>query len=120
MASIKKARPTRVRIKMTPGEMVRTTRVLQEMSPLDLAKAAGITRSILAAIEDGRTPLGVKRAERLARALRVHPAVLVWPQWEASEGFIPNKKTAAAMKESRRGGGRRFKTVEALMAELNR
>ncbi len=83
MASVKKSefRPTRARIKMTPGEMVRTVRELQELSQLDLAKAANIPQSTISAIEHGRTPLGVERAERLARALHVHPAVLVWPQW---------------------------------------
>ncbi len=36
------------------------------------------------------------------------------------EPLVPNKKTIAAMKEARSGvGGRRFKTVEALMADLN-
>jgi transcriptional regulator with XRE-family HTH domain len=83
MATVKKKllRPTRVRIKMTPGEMLRTVRELQEMSQLDLAKAANIPQPTISAIENGRTPIGVERAERLARALRVHPAVLVWPQW---------------------------------------
>jgi len=75
-------RPAKVRIKMTSGEMVRTVRELQEMTQLDLAKAADIPQPTISAIENGRTPIGVERAERLARALGVHPAVLVWPQWE--------------------------------------
>jgi transcriptional regulator with XRE-family HTH domain len=84
MATVKKSdlRPTRVRVKMTSGEMVRTVRELQEMSQLDLSKAAAIPQSTISAIENGRTAIGVERAERLARALRVHPAVLVWPQWD--------------------------------------
>ena len=84
MATIKKSelRPSKVRIKMTSGDMVREIRELQEMSQLDLAKASDIPQPTISAIENGRTPIGVERAERLARALRVHPAVLVWPQWD--------------------------------------
>jgi DNA-damage-inducible protein J len=35
------------------------------------------------------------------------------------EPLIPNRKTIAAMKEARKGGLPSFKTVDALMAELN-
>ena len=29
--------------------------------------------------------LGIERAEKLARALRVHPAVLLFPQWDVAK-----------------------------------
>ena len=35
-----------------------------------------------AAIERDRVNLGVERAQILARALRCHPAVLVFPSWD--------------------------------------
>ncbi len=35
------------------------------------------------------------------------------------EPLIPNKKTIAAMKEARQRKGKRFKSVDALMADLN-
>jgi len=38
-----------------------------------------------AAIENGRVNLGVERAKVLARALKCHPAVLVFPGWDALE-----------------------------------
>ena len=84
MATLKKGdyRPSKNRLDMTPGEMVRTVRELQELSQLDLAKATDIPQPTLSAIENGRVALGVERAERLARALRVHPAVLLWPNWD--------------------------------------
>ncbi len=62
---------------------------LQEMSQLELAKAADIPQSAISAIENDRVPLGIERAERLARALCVHPSVLVWPQWE----ITPQRRT---------------------------
>ncbi len=36
-----------------------------------------------------------------------------------SEPLVPNAQTIAAMREARRGGGPRFETVEALLADLN-
>jgi transcriptional regulator with XRE-family HTH domain len=83
MAALKKSefRPSKTRVKMTSGDMLRTLRELQEMSQLDLARAASLPQSAISAIENDRSPLGVERAERLARALQVHPAVLVWPDW---------------------------------------
>jgi DNA-damage-inducible protein J len=35
------------------------------------------------------------------------------------EPLVPNKKTIAAMKEARKGGLPSYKTVDALMADLN-
>ena len=78
-------RPSRARTAMTPGEMVKTVRQLQELSQVALAKAANIPQPTVSAIERGSVSLGVERAERLARVLRVHPAVLLWPQWDIDE-----------------------------------
>jgi len=57
-------------------------RELQEMSQNDLARASGIPQSTLSAIENDRVNLGVERAKKLARALKCHPAVLVFPGWD--------------------------------------
>ena len=40
------------------------------------------TQATLSAIENGRVRLGVERAKVLARALKCHPAVRVFPGWE--------------------------------------
>ncbi|MDP9149609.1 MAG: helix-turn-helix domain-containing protein [Myxococcota bacterium] len=52
------------------------------MTQADLALASGIPQPALSSIENGRTTLGAERAEKLARALNVHPAVLLWPNWD--------------------------------------
>lgn len=69
-------------IAVSPGESVRIIRELQEMSQNDLAAASGIPQSTISAIERERINLGVERAKLLARALRCHPAVLVFPGWD--------------------------------------
>jgi len=79
MAEYRKARR---RIAVTVGESVRIIRELQELSQNQLAKLTGIPQSTISAIERDRVNLGVERAKVLARALKVHPAVLVFPGWD--------------------------------------
>lgn len=75
-------RKAKKRIEVSVGESVRILRELQEMSQNELAKSAGIPQSTISAIENDRVRLGVDRAKVLARALRCHPAVLVFPGWD--------------------------------------
>jgi len=69
-------------VEVTPGESVRILRELQELSQNDLAKLTGIPQSTISAIENDRVRLGVERSKVFARALRCHPAVLVFPGWD--------------------------------------
>lgn len=69
-------------VHVSPGESVRIIRELQGMSQNDLAAASGIPQSTISAIERERINLGVERAKQLARALKCHPAVLVFPSWD--------------------------------------
>ncbi len=78
MADFRKAK-TRVRV--SPGESVRIMRELQELSQNQLGALAGIPQSTISALERDRINLGVERAKTLARALKCHPAVLVFPGW---------------------------------------
>ena len=78
-------KPAKRRIEVTVGESVRTVRELQEMSQSQLSAATGIPQSTISAIENGRVNLGVERAKQLARALKCHPAVLVFPGWQIDE-----------------------------------
>ncbi|MGM0593557.1 MAG: helix-turn-helix domain-containing protein [Pseudomonadota bacterium] len=70
------------RVDVSVGDSVRIMRELQELSQNDLARLTGIPQSTLSAIENGRINLGVERAKVLARALKCHPAVLVFPGWD--------------------------------------
>jgi len=70
------------RIEVSIGDSVRVLRELQEFSQNDLAQLTGIPQSTISAIERDRVNIGVERAKILARALRCHPAVLVFPGWD--------------------------------------
>jgi transcriptional regulator with XRE-family HTH domain len=63
------------------GDSVRIMRELQELSQNQLSALTGIPQSTISAIEHNKVKLGVERAKTLARALRCHPAVLVFPGW---------------------------------------
>jgi transcriptional regulator with XRE-family HTH domain len=76
----------RKRVDVSVGESVRIIRELQELSQNELADLTGIPQSTISAIERDRVNLGVGRAKVLARALRVHPAVLVFPSWDVERG----------------------------------
>jgi len=67
---------------VTIGESVRILRELQELSQNELSEMTGIPQSTISAIERDRIRLGVERAKVLARSLRCHPAVLVFPGWD--------------------------------------
>lgn len=77
--------PARPRVVLSPGDSVRIARELQEMTQAELAAASGIPQGTISSLEKGRVTLGAERAEKLARALKVHPAVLLWPNWEEGE-----------------------------------
>ena len=82
MKDYRKARTT---VDVSVGDSVRIIRELQELSQNQLAELTGIPQSTLSAIENNRVSLGVERAKVLAKALRCHPAVLVFPGWELDD-----------------------------------
>lgn len=79
---MKEFRPAKKRLAVSVGESVRIVRELQGFSQNQLAQRTGIPQATLSAIENGRVRLGVERAKVLAKALKCHPAVLVFPGWE--------------------------------------
>ena len=79
---MKDFRPAKRRIAVSVGESVRIVRELQGLSQNQLAQRTGIPQATLSAIENDRVRLGVERAKVLAKALKCHPAVLVFPGWE--------------------------------------
>lgn len=82
MKNYRKAKKT---IEVSVGESVRIIRELQELSQSDLAQLTGIPQSTISGIENDRINLGVERAKVLARALKCHPAVLVFPGWQLKD-----------------------------------
>ncbi len=82
MKNYRKAKKT---VDVSVGESVRIVRELQGLSQAQLAELTGIPQSTISGIENDRIKIGVERAKTLARALKCHPAVLVFPGWELKE-----------------------------------
>ena len=81
-SEFRKARRT---VEVSVGESIRIIREFQELSQNELARMSGSPQSTISALESDRVNLGVERAKVIARALRCHPAVLVFPGWELNE-----------------------------------
>jgi transcriptional regulator with XRE-family HTH domain len=69
-------------VKMTPGKMLKTLRKLQGFSQNQLAKKTGIAQANISRMEKDHQQIGRERALTLAKALKVHPAVLLFPNYE--------------------------------------
>jgi len=82
MRNFRRAKKT---VDVSAGESVRIIRELQGYSQNELARLTGIPQATISAIENDRVRLGVERAKVIARALRCHPAVLVFPGWQVRE-----------------------------------
>ncbi len=75
----------KVNAHITPGQMLRTLRELQELNQKELADLTGINQSNISALENGTRLMGRERALVLAKALKVHPAVLLFPDFDVNE-----------------------------------
>lgn len=85
MKDFTKAKKT---VEVSVGDSVRILRELQDFSQNQLALLTGIPQSTLSAIEHDKVKLGVERAKVLARALKCHPAVLVFPGWDIEHELV--------------------------------
>ena len=70
--------------KLSTGEVIRMLRELKEWTQDELARRSGISPTNLSALENGRVEIGKRRAEQLARAFNVHPAIIMFPEYESS------------------------------------
>lgn len=85
---MKNYRKAKKSIDVSVGDSVRIIRELQEMSQNELAEVTGIPQSTISAIENDRVNLGIERAKVLARALKCHPSVLVFPGWDVTSEMV--------------------------------
>lgn len=74
----------KVNRKITPGEMLRTLRELQNLAQQELANRTGLSQSNLSAMENNVSQIGRDRALVLANAKHVHPAVILFPDFDVA------------------------------------
>ena len=82
MLNKKNYKKAKKHIDVSVGESVRIMRELQGFSQNQLAGLTGIPQATISGIENDRISLGVERSKKIAKALKCHPAVLVFPGWD--------------------------------------
>ena len=68
--------------KLTPGKALKIYRELQGLTQTELAEKSGLKQATISSLEHDRVVMGIDRAKVLARALKVHPAVLAFADWD--------------------------------------
>lgn len=69
--------------KLATGEVIQMLRELKGWTQEELAKRSDISPTNLSSLENGRVEIGKRRAEQLAKAFDVHPATIMFPEYES-------------------------------------
>jgi len=75
--------PAKKYASITTGGVIRMLRELKGWTQEGLAKQSGINSKNISLLENNKVDIGKKRAEQLARAFGVHPAIIMFPEHEA-------------------------------------
>ncbi|MBK6722489.1 MAG: helix-turn-helix transcriptional regulator [Acidobacteria bacterium] len=76
--------PAKSHASLSTGEVIRMLRELKEWTQAELANRSGISPTNLSALENDRVDIGKRRAEQLAKAFNIHPAIIMFPEYETS------------------------------------
>jgi len=77
--------PAKPRARLSTSEVIRMLRELKGWTQEDLAERSGIAATNISLLENGNVEIGKRRAEQLAHAFKVHPAIIMFPEYEAEE-----------------------------------
>ena len=70
---------------LSTGEVIRMLRELKGWTQAELARRSGIKATNISLLENERVDIGKKRAEQLAKAFDIHPAIIMFPEYESME-----------------------------------
>ena len=70
---------------LTTGEVIKMLGGLKGWTQESLAERSGIIATNISLLENNRIDIGKKRAQQLARAFDIHPAMIMFPEYEAME-----------------------------------
>ncbi len=77
--------PAEPHAKLTTGEVIRMLRELKGWTQSVLATRSGISATNISLLENERVDIGKRRAVQLAKAFDIHPAIIMFPEYEAEE-----------------------------------
>jgi transcriptional regulator with XRE-family HTH domain len=70
---------------LSTGEVIRLLRELKRWTQAELARRSGISATNISLLENEKVEIGKRRAEQLAKTFDVHPAIIMFPEYEAKE-----------------------------------
>ncbi len=77
--------PAKKRASITSGEVIRMLRELKGWTQEELASKSGINAKNISLLENDKIEIGKKRALQLATAFDIHPAIIMFPEYESKE-----------------------------------
>ena len=77
--------PAKAHAKVTTGEVIRMLRELKGWTQTELAKRSGISATNISLLENDKVEIGKKRVEQIAKAFAIHPAIIMFPEYEGKE-----------------------------------
>ena len=72
-------------IALSTGEVIRMLRELKGWTQAELANRCGISATNISLLENEKVEIGKKRAQQIARAFGIHPAIIMFPEYEGNE-----------------------------------
>jgi transcriptional regulator with XRE-family HTH domain len=78
-------KPAKQHAILTTGEVIKMLRELKGWTQEELAKYCSIHSKNISMLENDKLEIGKKRAEQLAKAFNVHPAIIMFPEYESKE-----------------------------------
>jgi len=77
--------PAKPHVRLTTGEVIRMLRELKGWTQAELSRRSGISATNISLLENEKVEIGKKRAEQIARAFDIHPAIIMFPEYEGQE-----------------------------------
>jgi transcriptional regulator with XRE-family HTH domain len=77
--------PAKPHARVSTGEVIQILREKKGWTQEELAKRSGMHANNISLLENDRVDIGKRRAEQLAKAFGVHPAIIMFPEYEAAE-----------------------------------
>jgi len=77
--------PAKPHIMITTGEVIRMLRELKGWTQAELAQRCAINATNISLLENNKIEIGKRRAEQIAKAFNIHPAIIMFPEYEGIE-----------------------------------
>ena len=77
--------PAKSHTSLSTGEVIPMLRELKSWTQEELARRCGISATNISLLENEKVDIGKKRTEQLAKAFEVHPAIIMFPEYESVE-----------------------------------